>query len=128
MRTIEPREVVPTPPGGGVGINSLPADQQNPQDIPAPGPEWHDRSQPDQDFPCNLRVADLGGDDVEIDTFTDAYGDDLAIASNGDLFAVFWYEVDDDNNYRFAVRRSDDGGTTWRDWASFYDPTPLHRR
>jgi len=121
------REVVPTPPGGGPGVNLFPADQENPLDIPRPAITLPGRPGGDPQLPLGSRDPDLGGDDVLINTFTGAYDSDLAVASNGDLFAIFWYDVDDDGAYRFVVRRSDDGGTTWRAWGTFYNPTPAYR-
>jgi hypothetical protein len=47
------------------------------------------------------------------------YHRDLAIASNGDAYALVWYE--DDDLYQFAIYRSLDGGTTWERWAHFVD-------
>ncbi|HOX24295.1 MAG TPA: FlgD immunoglobulin-like domain containing protein [Candidatus Krumholzibacteria bacterium] len=121
------RDIVPTPPGGGPGVNLFPADQVNPLDVPGPQPMSPRRLEYEPQLPLGARDPDLGGDDLPINTFTGAYDSDLAVASNGDLFAIFWYDVDDDGAYRFVVRRSDDGGTTWRDWGTFFDPTPDYR-
>lgn len=120
------REVVPTPPGGGPGIHLFPADQENPTNLPAPRLSRLDLRGSPSEPPPGLRDPDLGGDDILVRDFTAVYEVDLAIASNGDLFAVVEYDVDDDGIYRLVVRRSDDGGTTWRDWASF-NPAPDHR-
>ena len=119
------REVVPTPPGGGPGIHLFPADQENPTSLPAPRPSRLDLRGSLSEPPPGLRDPDLGGDDILVGSYTALYDHDLAVASNGDLFAVVWYDVGD-GNYRLEVRRSDDGGTTWRTWASF-NPAPGHR-
>ncbi|MDY0109914.1 MAG: FG-GAP-like repeat-containing protein [Candidatus Krumholzibacteria bacterium] len=120
------RDFVPTPPGGGPGVTILPADQANPTDLRAPDPRQYD---PLRNLPERLdgvRLDDLGGDDVTISTHVAAYEDDLAIASNGDLYSIVMWD-NDDNSYRFSIRRSQDGGTTWSLWATFYDPTPGYR-
>lgn len=119
------REVVPTPPGGGPGIHLFPADQENPTNLPAPRPSRLDLSRLRAEPPSGLREADLGGDDIQVGVYTSVYDFDLAVASNGDIFAVVWYDIGDEA-LRLEVRRSDDGGTTWRTWASF-NPAPDHR-
>lgn len=58
-----------------------------------------------------------GGDDVKV--LPDAYSatGDLAVASDGTLFAlVRWANAG--GSPGFNVRRSTDGGTTWSDWAT----------
>ena len=121
------REHAPAPAGGGPGVHLYRADQANPLDLPAPGPYQHPRDLFYAQPKSGARYDDIGGDDVEIITVDDAYQEDLAISSSGDLFAIIKYERDDDGAYRFVVRRSDDGGTTWRDWANFEGPTLGHR-
>ena len=59
-----------------------------------------------------------GGDDVSVLSAPFGYDRDLAVASDGTLFAIVMW--DDDSPYcRLTVRRSLDGGTTWADWATF---------
>lgn len=123
------RDLVPTPPGGGPGVSVLPADQENPLDLRAPDPRQYELDLPlpgPSEGRGGEREDDLGGDDVTISTHVAAYDDDLAIASNGDLYSIVMWD-NDDNAYRFSVRRSQDGGTTWSLWATFYDPTPGYR-
>ncbi len=116
------REVVPTPPGGGPGIHLFPADQDKPTDLPAPRPSRLDLLGSLGETPPGLRDPDLGGDDILVGEFASLYDFDLAIASNGDLYAVIWYDIDD-GAYRFTIQRSQDGGTTWVEWAGFIPPT-----
>lgn len=64
--------------------------------------------------------ADLGGDDVDVFTMISAHNDDLAVTSDGDLLSAIAYRTDSEE-LRIIVRRSSDGGTTWRTWGEFPD-------
>ena len=124
--TADARDHVPTPPGGGPGVNLWPADQQNVLGLPAPGPARPERERSAAQAPRDKKDPDLGGDDIEEFTCPTAYDENLAAASNGDLFSILWWDNNDDS-YRFTIRRSNDGGTTWFTWATFYNSTPGYR-
>lgn len=119
------REVIPPPPGGGDGVRILPADQENPLPLPAPDPGF---APPPAEEPAAM--ADkamrgiLGGDDVVVFGPMSSYDYDMAISSDGDLFVACMY-TEGDLMYRIVIRRSDDGGTTWRTWAEYVDPDPV---
>ena len=114
------RDHVPTPPGGGPGINVFPADQLNPsgraEAMEAPPTERHEAPA----AVAGERTSELGGDDVVVtDGDWNLWGHDLAIAGNGDLFVVAGYSPSDAYQIGFDVLRSNDGGTTWNLWARF---------
>ena len=116
------REHVPTPPGGGEGVSVLPADQLNPGQGAVSRPrsyDWFAYAAPLLD---KSRAGDLGGDDVDVYTMINAQVADLAIATNGDLFAAIAYYTSDEVCH-IIVRRSDDGGTTWRTWGQIPGPS-----
>ena len=90
------REHVPTPPGGGEGVSVLPADQLNPGQGAVSRPrsyDWFAYAAPLLD---KSRAGDLGGDDVDVYTMINAQVADLAIATNGDLFAAIAYYTSDE--------------------------------
>jgi len=85
-------------------------------DLPAPTPEIRDRLSRDPQPQKTTRVDDIGGDDVPFFNAEHSYDSDMAVASDGDLFAIMNYD-NGDGLYRIVIHRSDDGGTTWRQWA-----------
>lgn len=124
------RDVVPTPPGGGPGVNVVAADQLGYSGRPAsrftPQTEW--RHRPDAVGEAAVRISELGGDDVTVVRGDlDNWGSDLAVASNGDLFALICArEVGDTSRTPMDIWRSTDGGTTWDLWYEFPCPSGTH--
>lgn len=121
------REIVPAPPGGGPGVNLYPADQAHPLDLPAPDPTRLPRPGPREAARSDDRRDDVGGDDVPIVAFDYCYEDDIAVASDGSLFSIIMYSDTDQGDYELVVHRSDDSGTTWREWARLDSPAPGYR-
>lgn len=118
------RVPVPTPPGGGPGVNSYAADQQHLLDLAAPvRPQLPKTTHRQHQKSRDATIDDLGGDDVWISTSEQHLGRDLAIASNGHLFALEWDPFAGTSYNQMTLRRSTDGGTSWHIWADFYPST-----
>jgi len=119
------RNPLPTPPGGGSGVKTYAPDQ-----LSFSG-ERIRRREPDGPIQSVLRSgrdpqrSEVGGDDVLITEYGTVHNRDLAIASDGTLYAVT--PIDNGSEQAVAVFRSIDGGSTWTIWAQIGADTPGYR-
>ena len=140
-RSVSPggREIIPTPPGGGSGTSSLPADNMD-LDVGdgsegyGPDPDLLDVALQNLQAQMGDRVHRLepierdaqrymdpiGGDDVSVRWHPDVFRCDIDIATNGDIYVAVELQQEDDDH--IEVYRSQDGGYSWHSWGAFDAP------
>ncbi len=121
------RILIPTPPGGGVGINTFERDMAIPASTGGiPVEEQRPRIIADE-FEQSLKVLhydDIGGDDKVVVTNTEITLVSVDIATNGDIYAVG--SVEAAGGTQLHVYRSTDGGTNWEIWAALSGGADIH--
>lgn len=124
------RVVVPTPPGGGPGVSTAPADEAPPftggGEFELPDFAQHrlaDQLVEEGILDKSLRYDDIGGDDVVVTTDEEIWWNSMDIATNGDIYVATSIE-DATTGWEIRVFRSQDGGDTWTQWGLLSDPDP----
>jgi len=128
------RVVVPTPPGGGPGIATAPADEAPPYtgsgEFQLTGYAEHrmsdrlaDRFTRDATRDKSLRYDDIGGDDIVVTTDEEIWYNSMDIATNGDIYVAVTVD-DPTTGWEIQVHRSLDGGESWTLWGLLQDSDP----
>jgi hypothetical protein len=114
------REFVPTPPGGGEGVTTVPAH------LVLPG------SGPIRTTEKPVRLSDkaggsekAGGVSIVVDSRSVILHCSVDVASDGTVYAAAADQTSA-NGWSIRVHRSIDGGDTWELWGEIYDPSSTH--
>jgi len=127
---VQARELLPTPPGGGVGNTILAGDEDFSGKVNSPT-DWYQireekiRKDINRFSPIDKSEGDssIGGYDVGTAHDAENFHSDLAVAENGDIYHA--YEVySSAYGFYISFRRSTDGGTTWEHWGQLFNVSP----
>jgi len=126
---VRERPLVPTPPGGGPGINYAPEDQILPQ---GPGRETGEgifdyekaRQAAAEDAVAEaLAEGDIGGDDILIQSEDYSNYTSVDVAEDGDIYVALGLGDGSSVLRQVKVFRSQDGGDSWQDWGELSHAT-----